>query len=270
MIIIIFALVGGGTGFINLYQKYMVPVETIDTNLVQGFAAAFVRSYLTVEGGKPLTISSYSDLPDQRTVLQGQNNSEIRDSISQKVIGVWPVTTDVLAGNHMNVQLVAVVERIVPNKENYEEQLNRLITYKIDVPVTQGMSGYKVTQYPNMNRIEKDAHAMLPKLGNSDNQAQTGMKPMLLSFFKRYFEGESKEDIVNFFLDTNQVPSPQRGLFLFDQIDQINAYPGGRDSWLVLVNIQVTDKYSNISYPFTYSMNVVRQGDKYLIAKFNE
>lgn len=271
IIVIIFSLFGGGYAGFELYKNMFAVENPADVDQAKGFAAAFARSFLTIEDGTPSSIQVYTDLLDQRNIENEQNiETEGTELLNQKVLGIWPGKTEVLAGKHMNVQLTALIQREVPSADASTKEKNRFITYQLDVPVTQGDEGFKVLQYPKLAKIEKDSTAVLPTLGTTDSQAEIALKPMIMSFFKTFYEAENKEDIANFFYDTANVPSPQKGLFLFDQIGAIKAYPSAENQWFVLIDIQAKDSFTKVSYPFSYTVNVVKEGDKYYIQSINE
>lgn len=272
IIVIIFALFGGGFAGYEMYKSYYVGESPVNLDSAKGYAAAFARAFLTVENGKPAAIEMYTDLADLRNIefKEIAITLDDRNKLNQRVIGIWPGEAEVLAGNHMNVKLTALVQREVPNKQKIEQDKNQLITYQLDIPVTQGEKGYRILQYPKMNKVEKDATASIPSLGSSDSQGEMAMKPMLVSFFKTYFEGQKQDDIANFFMNTATVPSPQQGLFLFENMNSIQAYPGQENHWFVFVDIRVKDPYTQVSYPFSYSMNIKKDNDKFYILSINE
>lgn len=267
IIVIIFSLFGGGYAGFELYKNVFAVENPVDVDQAKGFAAAFARSFLTIEDGTPASIKVYTDLSDQRNIENERNMEETEGTglLNQKVLGIWPGKTEVLAGKHMNIQLTALIQREVPSADISVIEKNRFITYQLDVPVTQGDEGFKVLQYPKLVKVEKDSTAVLPTLGTADSQAEIALKPMLMSFFKTFYEAENKEDIANFFYDTASVISPQKGLFLFEQIGSIKAYPVGEKQWFVLIDIKVKDSFTKVSYPFSYTVNVVKEGDKYYI-----
>lgn len=270
IVVIMLSLLGGGYAGFELVKEFVIEEEPVDVELAKGYAATFTRAYLTVENGLPSPLQEFTDLPDQRAIdLKQGIPSEEKEKINQKVLGLWPVKTELLASNHMNVQVTAIVEREMPNKTQREQQENRLITYIVEVPITQGPDGYRVMQYPKLVKQVKDNQTSMPKLGTTDTKAEVGMRPMLVSFFKTYFEGQSSEDIANFFINSINVPSPQKGLFSFEEMNSVQAYPVEDNHWFVLINIRVKDGFMEMSYPFSYSVNVVRDGEKFYILNFN-
>lgn len=274
MVVILFALFGGGFAAYQLFDKTFAEQQVVDTEQAKGFASAFVRAYLTIENGEPASIEAYTDLPDPREIrvdTPADPANNVRKEINQRVIGLWPVKTELLAAKHMDVELIALVERQVPGQESYEQKKNGIIMYRIDVPVTQGeQGGYRILQYPRFSKLEKDPQASLPPLGTSDSPAATGMKPMLESFFRTYFEAKQPEDIANFFIDINQVPKPHQGLFSFEQLENLQAFSSGESTWFVLLNVKVRDNYTNVAYAFSYAMNVIKEGEKYYILSMEE
>ncbi len=236
-----------------------------NTQEAEGFAAAFLRSYLTYDKGGPEPIRLFTELPDPRTANVGDG-----DKVTQRVVEIWPIKSDVLSGHHMNVRMIAIVERDRASADMEMREKSKRLIYRVDVPVTEGKEGkFQILQYPKFERVERSNSAVLPTSGQGNTEAAERMKPMLESFYKVYFEAEKSEDIANFFKRVQNAPKPQNKLFTFERLDRVDAF--GKDkTWFVLVNLRVRDPFTTISYGASYYLEVEEQEGKFYIVSMNE
>lgn len=262
-IVTIFALIGGGYALFDMGSMATTAPPVVKSDDAQGYAAAFLRSYLTYQNGNADSVRMYTELPDVRAASMKD------DKITQRVVEMWPIRTEILAENHMNVRVVAVVDRYRTADDTPEK--NRRMAYQVDVPVTQGKDGkFDILQYPKMKRLERTTQgANLPFIGQSDTSEGLKVQPMLESFFRTYFEAKTKDDVANFFQDVNAVPEPQAGLFTFEGINKVEAYK--QDSELfTIVSVKIREPYTSISYGASYVIRIVEQDGKYVILSMDD
>ncbi|MEZ2734511.1 conjugal transfer protein [Aneurinibacillus aneurinilyticus] len=263
IVVVLFSLLGGGYALFDMGSKATASPTVIKSEDAQGYAAAFLRSYLTYNNGKAEPIRMYTELPDVRSPAFRD------DKISQRVVEMWPVRTEILTENHMNVRIMAVLERSRSSDDNPEK--NRRMSYQIDVPVTQGTDGkFDILQYPKIKRLERTVEgASLPFLGQSDTSEGLKVQPMLESFFRTYFTAKTRDDVANFFQDVKEVPEPQDGLFTFEGISKIDAYKQG-DTIFTIVNVKIREPYTSIAYNASYVIRVAQQDGKYVILSMDD
>lgn len=231
----------------NTIDYNFTPVET-DT--AKAFAVTFAKEFLTYKNTEAVDYNQRI-APFLISSIQGGEKIEVSEGSSKAVDAiVWKV--EKLNANHSNITVrVNVVTNNTANAvdttnvygqaEKNPTAINEVIY--LTVPIGYYNGGFLVEDYPTFSADPiKPADPSLETYTGQNKETDTTanvIKDVLTNFFKIYTTGNVEQ--ISYYMENNKKIAGYQGKYLFNSIDQIDAYNVTSDTTVAVVQVSMKD-----------------------------
>lgn len=243
----------------NLFLAPQVEEVHLNKQGAAGFASAFVQSYFKYskeEGFEP--VAAYTILRDNRRATER--------ILKQEVVVAETIEVEQLQGSYFKVQvLLNLKTRHITGEEHREKEEMTNQHYIATVWLSEGVDGFRITHYPALQPVNRFVGSEPPYPKKAEDSVGENMRPMLISFFRTYFNGE---DVANFMAAGAEKPSDMKNTFDFISLENLEIY-GENRPWLVYATVRIQDSTTKIQFNMTYEFFMVFENQKFAIQSIN-